>query len=107
MISLPSDLPTFMRPIVLTRHEFQPSMNFLAPSRTLTEESLECTVPKRGAPNWSSLATKSDGYSSHSFMSLEASPTFTNPKESLLTSPACNAISPEDCLMSCTCSLPG
>lgn len=39
MISEPSDFPTFMSPIVLTRQDDQPSVNFLAPMRTLIEES--------------------------------------------------------------------
>ena len=38
MICEPSALPTFIRPIVLTRQLFQPSVNFLEPISRLTVE---------------------------------------------------------------------
>jgi len=38
MICDPSVLPTFIRPIVLTRQLFQPSVNFFDPINTLTVE---------------------------------------------------------------------
>ena len=46
MISDPSDLPTFIRPIVLTRQLFQPSVNFFEPISTLIVESLALRLAK-------------------------------------------------------------
>ncbi len=74
MISEPSPVPTFMSPMFDTRHECQPSTNFLAPISTLTVAPASLTRPNMDPPTASSSMTIPASALIASFLNLGVSP---------------------------------
>ena len=78
IISEPLLFPTFIRHIVDTRHEDQPSVNFLAPISKLTVDVSSFTLSNRDAPSVKSVARIS-AKPWHALITSAGLPTFITP----------------------------